>query len=252
MRMKQRLLKNFRREISFMKESFLHLVFPPFCPLCETELKYNEQLICVDCFLRISTIESHFCTQCAAPLKKNRKTCDFCKGIDFNFSKVRAFAVFATPLVEMIHLLKYERKTHLAIRLGILLGNLFLSDAELFTADVIIPVPLHRTRMRERGYNQSLLLARMVSSISHKELCSDVVLRTKATKSQTTLNHGEREKNLKNAFCVTVAERIKDKSVVIIDDVFTTGTTLNEMAGTLIDGGAHSVYGLVLARALST
>ncbi len=241
-----------RHEIALVRKSFSDLIFPPFCPICEQELIHHEHLVCEDCFENIHTIEAHFCRKCSAPIAEGRKTCKYCKGKMYHFVKARAFGIYAPPLSEMIHLLKYERKTHLSNRLGIFLANLYLADTQLSSSSTIVPVPLHPTRIRERGYNQSHLLAEKVAEISHRELLADVVIRKKATKSQTALKHSERVANLKNAFSVVYPEQLTGKSVTIIDDVFTSGTTINEMAKTLLDAGAGSVYGLVLARALST
>lgn len=248
---KDKLIKSCKQQSQTVNQSFINFIFPPFCPICESELKLTERFICEDCYSHIKTIESHFCRKCGAPLEEKRKTCKYCKGITFHFSKVRALGTFSTPLIEMIHLLKYERKTLIGNRLGILLGNLFLSDPELLLTDMILPVPLHRTRIRERGYNQSTLLAKMVSSISGKDLCLDAVVRTKATKSQSKLDHEERLINLEDAFRVVLPEIIKNKTVVVVDDVLTTGTTLDEITKTLLNSGAQSVYGLILARAIS-
>jgi len=240
------------KQLEVAKKGFVNLLFAPLCYICENELLFNERLICEDCFNRIGFIESPFCTKCGAPIGKKEGKCKHCEKTNFHFSYVRALGVFKSPLVEMIHLLKYNRKTHLSNRLGILLGNILLSDSRLNGADFIIPVPLHKTKLRERGYNQSLLLAEMVSSVSRKELCLDIVVRKKATISQTMLDYETRKKNLEDAFKIIAPEKIKKKSLIVIDDVFTTGTTLDEIAKTLIEAGAEEVYGLVLARAIGS
>lgn len=236
-------------EFSLVRKSLSDLIFPPFCPLCEEELTRHEHLVCEDCYESIHTIEGYVCKKCGAPIQEGRKTCGFCRGMRYHFKKVRAFGVYAPPLSEMVHLLKYERKTHLARRLGILMANLYLADPELSESDAIVPVPLHPARLRERGYNQSQLLAQMVSEISRAELVSDAVVRKKPTRSQTALKHNERRANLRNAFSVTDPDRLTGRSITVIDDVFTSGTTIDEMARTLLDAGAKQVYGLVLARA---
>ncbi len=241
-----------RDEFSLMGKSLSDLLFPPFCPLCEQELTHHEHLVCEDCFSNIHTIEGHFCQKCGAPREKGRKTCRYCKGKGFHLTKIRAFGVYAPPLSDMIHLLKYERKTHLASRLGIYLANLYLADNDLCASSAVIAVPLHRIRLRERGYNQSLLLARQVSAITKRPLLSGVIIRKKATRSQTALDHNERVANLQHAFVVVNPDRLMGISVTIIDDVLTSGSTMNEMAKTMLDAGANRVYGLVLARALGT
>jgi competence protein ComFC len=250
MGLKERFFHIFSEQIHFAKGSLLDFIFPPVCAICENELKIGEQFICGDCYLNIEFIESHFCHRCGAPLERDRKTCRHCRGIKFHFEKVRAVATYVSPLSEMIHFLKYNRKTHIANRLGIFMGNVFQSDSELFSSDIIVPVPLHRARKRERGYNQSKLLAQVVSDISGKTLIDDSIIRKKATKSQTMLAVDERVENLRDAFAVVAPEKIKGKNIVIIDDVLTTGTTLEEMAKTLIREGAASVSCLVLARAI--
>jgi ComF family protein len=106
--------------------------------------------------------------------------------------------------------------------------------------------------MRERGYNQSQLLAKTIADVTHRELIEKAVIRAKATKSQTTLAHAERVTNLRNAFSVVEEDSLRGKTVTVVDDVFTSGTTLNEMGKTLLEAGAEHVFGLVLARALST
>jgi competence protein ComFC len=241
-----------RAEIGLVRKSLSDLIFPPFCPLCEQELTHREHLVCEDCFEAIHTIEGYMCRKCGAPIEQHRKTCLYCKGKKYHFNKVRAFGIYAPPLSEMVHLLKYERKTHLSHRLGIFLANLYIADSDLSTSSAIIPVPLHSTKMRERGYNQSQLLAQQVAEISRTELLSGVVIRKKPTRSQTALKHSEREANLKNAFSVVYPNQLAGKSVTIVDDVLTSGTTINEMAKTILDAGAERVYGLVLARALSS
>jgi len=239
-----------QKQLEIVKKGFVNFLFAPFCYICENELTFNERLICEDCFNQIGFIESPFCTKCGAPIRKKEEKCEHCEKVNFHFSRVRALGVFTSPLVEMIHLLKYNRKTHLSDRLGILLGNILVADSMLNDADLIIPVPLHKAKLRERGYNQSLLLAKMVSSISHKELCLDTVVRRKATMSQTTLDYKNRRKNLEGAFKVIAPEKTKNKIVIVVDDVLTTGTTLDETAKTLLEAGAEEVYGLVLARAI--
>lgn len=250
MGVKERFIDIFSEQINLAKGSILDFIFPPVCVICENELKIGERFICGDCYLNIDFIESHFCRRCGAPIDRDRKRCKYCKGIKFHFKKVRAVGTYTSPLSEMVHFLKYSRKTRIAKRLGILMGNVFKSDSELNSTDIIVPVPLHRVRQRERGYNQSKLLAKVVADITSKRLVVDAVIRKKPTKSQTLLSSEERVINLKNAFEVVAPERIKGRKVVLVDDVLTTGTTLEEMAKTLVGAGANSIYCLVLARAV--
>jgi len=237
-------------DFQIAKRGVLNFLFPPFCPICGRKLKERESLICERCYENIKTITPPFCKRCGAPLKKGEKGCKYCSQENFYFSTVRGLGFFTPPLSEMIHLLKYERKTKIAERLGILMGNLFRLDPALSDTNIILPVRLHASRLRESGYNQSQLLAEEVSEITGKEIMNYVVIRKKPTKSQTTLSHKEREENLKNAFKVVSPESIFNKTILVVDDVMTTGTTLNELAKILKEEGAKQVYGLVLARAI--
>jgi len=243
-------IRRIQNDFQIIRRGILDFLFPPYCPICGRKLKETESLICEKCYENIKTITSPFCERCGAPLKKDRKRCEYCSQENFHFLRVRGLGFFTPPLSEMIHLLKYERKTKIAERLGILMGNLFRSDPALSDTNIIVPVPLHPSRLRERGYNQSQLLAEEISEITGKELMNHIVIRKKPTKSQTTLSHRERKENLKDAFKVVSSGSVLNKTILIVDDVMTTGATLNELAKVLKKEDAKKIYGLVLARAI--
>lgn len=146
---------------------------------------------------------------------------------------------------------KYNSETHLASSLGGLLSvfaRTFLSHPKEFVA---VPVPLHAHRLRERGFNQSLLLAKVVSSDLKTSLDYLSLIRKRDTRSQTGLGGKERRSNVANAFSVTSAAIFKGKKVLLIDDVLTTGCTLNECARTLKKSGALEVLCFALARTVN-
>lgn len=119
---------------------------------------------------------------------------------------------------------------------------------DLAEAELILPVPLHKSRLRERGFNQALVLAELFFPEHKKRIATTLLVRSQKTTPQTCLSGNERRKNLKKAFTISRPELVKDRSVILIDDVFTTGTTLNECAKTLKKHGARSVQALTLAR----
>ncbi|GJL66260.1 MAG: hypothetical protein NPIRA05_12310 [Nitrospirales bacterium] len=125
-----------------------------------------------------------------------------------------------------------------------------MSLASLPPTDLIMPVPLHSTRLREREYNQSLLLAHRLSTHFHIPLTYTALIRTRQTTPQTALSRKDRLNNLRRSFAVTSPETIKGKTILLVDDVFTTGTTVNECAKTLRKAGSGSVYVVTLARIL--
>ncbi len=161
---------------------------------------------------------------------------------------IRSVALFKGVLREAIHGLKYENVRDLAGCLGDMLADYWRDHN--WSADALVPVPLHPRRQRERGYNQSLLLAKRVESETGVPVVSGVLRRHRYTMSQTHLGASERRENVAGAFSC-VDDRLAGKSVVLVDDVCTTGSTLESCSVALYTGGARSVRALTLARASS-
>jgi ComF family protein len=157
---------------------------------------------------------------------------------------------YTTPYIGLVHNFKYQNKKKIARVLGLALSHLITSDPILSRADYIIPIPLHPARLRERGFNQSLLLAQEAAFGSGITL-KDCLIRTKNTPSQTQLDYDSRAKNIRGAYQLKTRLdfSLKDKRVVLVDDVITTGATLTEAAKTLIENGVTEVYGVVVTTA---
>ena len=173
------------------------------------------------------------------------------------FGKARAYGLYDRSLRQVIHLLKYRRKTYLAKPLGRLLFSVFTENWNPDQIDIVIPVPLHGGRLRKRGFNQTYQLVRKWSG----SLClpeppkkfppiinNEVLFRKRRTKAQVGMTRGERMKNIKGVFGVRDSLLIKEKNVLIVDDVFTTGATAGECAKTLLKHGAAKVDILTLAQ----
>jgi ComF family protein len=152
--------------------------------------------------------------------------------------------------MEAIHLFKYGRKTSLAQPLQALLRETFLRFWETGTIDLIVPVPLHIRRLRERGFNQAYLLVRKWAKEEGLALDGLAMIRHRWTEPQTRQGRAERQKNVKGAFDLRSPHKIKGKRLLLVDDVYTTGATVNECARVLMKGGAGSVDVLTLARAV--
>jgi ComF family protein len=156
---------------------------------------------------------------------------------------------FKDPLRTCIHSLKYQGNVRLALPLGLLLAKTY--RVSKIRADIIMPVPLHPERQRERGYNQAHLLAKACAQAVGVPLITSILQRRRATQAQTQLHRHERYSNVAEAFCCSppIATRsLGNRTVVIIDDVSTTGATLEACAAPLFAAGAREVWGLVLAR----
>jgi ComF family protein len=167
------------------------------------------------------------------------------------YEKHRTVGVYNGVLAEAIKSLKYRYRLSIAVKLGRMMATVAMADPDIGNAEAIIPVPMHRVRLRERGMNQSLLLAEELSSELELPVLSGALVRTRYTKQQTTLARKKRRDNVAGAFKVTDIAAIKGKRLLLVDDVTTTGATLEECAKTLTDSGALAVYCLTAAVALT-
>lgn len=175
--------------------------------------------------------------------------CHRCRRAAPRLDGLRTYAFHSDPLRLAIHQFKYEDLRSLAVPLGKLMGAGWKALAPpVGEVDVIVPVPLHPARKRERGYNQAALLARELADCLGRPVVEDVLIRTRATAPQTELNPQERRANVSGAFqCVN--DGLAARRVLLIDDVYTTGATLEAACAALRDAGASSVWAFTLTRA---
>jgi ComF family protein len=158
---------------------------------------------------------------------------------------------FDGPVREMIHRFKYDKRVHLARPLGLLAAVQLAPFARMTAPDLIIPVPLHVKRLRQRGFNQSVLLGNVLAREWRVPLCRSNLRRIRWTDPQIGLSAEERVSNVRGAFAVTNPALVKGKRVILLDDVYTTGSTVAECARALNKAGAKAVTVVTVARALS-
>ena len=151
---------------------------------------------------------------------------------------------------ELIHRFKYDRRVHLARPLSLLTQEPLTSYASSLGVDLLIPVPLHRRRLRERGFNQAVLLGRPLSKTWGIPLVADNLKRIRWTEPQVTLSASEREANVRGAFALADPAAVHGRKVILLDDVFTTGSTVAECSRVLRQAGAEGVYVITVARAV--
>jgi competence protein ComFC len=219
----------------------LDFLLPQRCLLCNQEI--SRGMICHNCLDYIPVSKPPFCVRCGRPVKKN-STCNYCKEKKY-FDHGRAFMLFVPPADKIIHHFKYEKKTALAKLLGRAMANLIRTDHDMKKADLIVPVPLFWWKDLRRGYNQAALLCDVISS-ECKIMKAKILKRVRNTKSQTKLSEDDRRQNMFNAFRVD-NNGIEGKCVILVDDVMTTGVTVNECAKVLKAAGAAKVYSCVAA-----
>ncbi|MBO9344396.1 MAG: ComF family protein [Chloroflexi bacterium] len=220
--------------ISLVRRTFdflLDLFYPPCCGGCG---RAGLGWWCDDCDTRVPWLEGE-AIAVAQPLDDG-----------YPDLKVLSAAKFESPLREAIHRFKYEGYIHLGSIFGARMGALWARHGQ--PVDAIVPVPLHSSRLRERGFNQSALLAREVSTVANAPVWAQALRRVRATQQQARLDDPEaRRANVRGAF--VAAQALDGRAVLLIDDVFTTGATISACAIVLYRAGASRVIALTLARA---
>jgi competence protein ComFC len=219
----------------------LDWIFPPECPGCKT----IGTRFCEPCRSSIKQIKGPICPVCGEPGSSER-ICKDCLQEPPGFDMMRSFALFDGPIRESLHRLKYNNDIGLGEVLAPFLVELFASLS--WQVDVVTAVPLSRERYRARGYNQAECIARPFAAMIQIPYSSSAVKRLINTRSQIDLSASERRENVSGAFYAN-SSQVDLKSVIIIDDVSTTGSTISECARALKLAGAKGVYALTLARA---
>ncbi len=219
---------------------FLEVFFPKTCLFCSKPHTY----LCLGCLKKLQTERESVCYRCQRPAIHGftHPACQKKFGLD----GILIASSYDKVLKKTIHAFKYRFIKELEEPLGKILNN-FLED-KLYPTDIIIPVPLHSQKSRQREFNQSLLLAEKVSQKFHLPLQPKLLIRKRATSSQTEFNREERYRNLKNAFHCPHPREIEGKKILLIDDVATTFTTLEECSKVLKKAGARKVWAAVLAH----
>ncbi len=224
----------------------LDLLFPPRCVGC----RKSGHVLCKGCLQAIPLLLPPFCQHCGSPSAANGM-CQSCRYHPPRLHGLRAASIYQEPLRSYIHALKYDGKTRLAEPLGHLLAQAYTRHG--FQADVIIPIPLHPERQKQRGYNHAELLAETCAPLVGIPVYNNIVRRQRATPAQVGLNASQRYQNMAAAFQCAAAfttGALSGRRILIIDDVCTTGAKLEACAAPLYAAGATAVWGLVLARPL--
>ncbi len=226
--------------ITNLKRAALDLFFPPWCIGCGREGDY----ICDACRRQLPFISPPVCAICGRPLTVDN-TCPGCIGQRAEIDGIRAPFLFGGVIRQAVHQLKYNNLKAIAPLLASFLHDFILENP--MPGNVLVPVPIHKKRERERGYNQSSLIARELSRMTNLPLVEDCLIRKINTPPQVrTTSALERRQNIANAFAC-VDKRLERKHILLIDDVSTSGATLNTCAGVLKAAGAASVWGLTIA-----
>lgn len=231
---------------------FSHLILPKKCAACEIIIE-SDSLLCGPCYREIKIISEPHCNLCGTPFEFNVEgitECAVCMAEPPIYNKARALFVYDEKSSKIVTGFKYSDKTHVSDDLAKMFVNF---NKEIFDeVDFIISVPMHPLRLVKRRYNQAALLANSVAKIAKKKVFHDILIRTKNTPPQASLSKKERKRNLAGAFEIKKKHLsfLKGKKVLIIDDVITTGSTVNACAKILKKAGAAKVFVLSIAKTL--
>ncbi len=210
----------------------------------------NTWHICLHCRRKIKINLPPFCLKCGKPRTQGLSdtTCGECKENRYLFDRAWAVSIYEGVIKECLHLFKYRKKRRLLKLFSELTCNFMERFIDYQSIDLISAVPLSKSKMRQREFNQSGLLAREIGGKFKKTVLNGNLIKIKDTPSQVALSGAKRRLNLIGAFKVKEPRLFKDKNILLIDDVFTTGSTLNECSEVLKKAGAKKVYVLALAR----
>ena len=240
-----------------VSDALVSVFFPAGCRICDRLLLGASRVpLCEECLNSFAPVPKIACEICGRPLpwlSRNPEPplfCPACQDKTYAFDRARSFAVYEGALVQAILLLKFERMEPLGAWFAERLAEVVKGEGDVLAADVVVPVPLHRERERERGYNQAALLSRPLAKrlrLPHKAV---LLMRTRARPDKRILSLEERWESVRGAFATRPGSQVDNLRVLLVDDVLTTGATLDACARALREAGAKSVLGLTVARAV--
>lgn len=232
--------------ITRLFSDFLDLLYPPVCFHCGTGTE-SGQFLCKSCQTELTFLEGELCSVCGTPLHLG--VCETCARSQFVFDKAASVFPFSSICQSLIHHLKYKDMVGVGTYLGAKAAEYCIQRKPFSTIDLVVPIPLHPVRLRHRGFNQAGVIARAFARQMQLPYAPHLVARARYTQTQTKLNRAQRQQNVSQAFRVKRPLLVQDKTILIMDDVFTTGATANSVAAALLKQRAGRVYVLTIARA---
>jgi ComF family protein len=246
-----------------ISESLFAALFPSDCRICgEPLVKFSRLPVCQGCLDDVGPLDEGVCSLCGERLfspyliagAQGELRCGLCRRIEPVFARAVAYGSYEDGLRGLIHLLKFGGVRPAAAVLGRMLAEAITTlESELPELVVVVPVPLHRSKLRQRGFNQAELIARAALKLNPRRdrfsLCAGALVRKRETTSQIGLTRRQRRENLRGAFGI-VRAAIKGQEVLLVDDVLTTGATVSECARVLLRAGASKVWVATVARTL--
>ncbi len=239
------------KELQAYWHTFLNFIYPRniHCILCNEPIDRNQQYsLCEKCKAKLTFIGNKTCSVCGKPLDEIylNDRCIDCIDDNHYFTKAISCVEYDENSKKIIYDLKYHKKRYLSYHISEIMTDIFIERFKE-SIDIIIPVPLHKKKERKRTFNQAYLIAKYLGKSLEIPVDKKSLIRIKKTETQNKLSRRERKENLKDAFQITSYCNIKDKNILIIDDVYTTGATVDEISRVLIDNEVNNIYIMTFA-----
>ena len=243
--------------LTHVSSALVSVVLPAPCRICNQLLTRASRVpICDECLASFERLPPRTCLVCGSPLltfgdpADRESQCPACKNKIYAFERARSFAFYDRALIRAVLLLKFERIEPLGAWFAERLAEIIEREGELLRADVVVPVPLHPVRAKERGYNQADLLAKPLAKKLKLPRQSALLVRTRPRPDKQVLSLDERWESVRGAFATRPGSQVDKQRVLLVDDVMTTGATLDACTRALRQAGAKAVIGLTVARAV--
>ncbi len=227
----------------------LDLVFPRTCFACSVRIPDQDPFLCLTCRNELKPDSGYSCPVCGSFNNFSKEGCSFCSAEDVYFDKCVSVFSYNDVVRKLIHDMKYKEMTKIASYLAQYAIKHINNRNPFAPIDYVCPVPLHKTKERERGYNQAALIASRIARHFNWHYSPELIKREKFTESQAKLSPEKRKLNVGKAFSIDRMSVIKDSNILIIDDVFTTGATVNSISHLLKTENAKTISVLTVARA---
>lgn len=226
-------------------EKLSQILYPRRCPICEKIIVPKGYLICEECYRELPFVTKPYCLKCGKPItKEENEYCYDCAAKHFHYEYGYGMFVYDKKMQRSIAAFKYKNKREYGNFYSSEMVRHFREAIERMKIDVVVPIPIHKKKYKIRGYNQAEILAKGIADAMHLTLEPRLLIRCKNTLPQKSLNDRERIKNLNHAFQrnPNINFDCKDKRILLVDDIYTTGSTIEVCTKVLLDAGVDKVY----------